>query len=210
MSSFRPSCGACKFLRRKCENECVYAPYFSHDHGANHFSAVHKIFGASNVSKLLLSLPLDERSEAAATITYEALARMHDPVYGCVAHIFALQQQVAKLQEEIEYLEARFVDPAPKYDDHQSSELHLMTVPNSFSQHPSDPFYASNTTTSPVLSNEISPQNSLCEWTDQSLCFESTNEFASLDKDYLGMDQIRLLCDPALDINTYADYISRS
>jgi LOB domain-containing protein 16 len=35
-----------------------------------------------------------DRSEAAATVTYEAQARLRDPIYGCVAHIFALQQQV--------------------------------------------------------------------------------------------------------------------
>ena len=55
------------------------------------------MFGASNVSKLLLHLPLHNRGEAAITISYEALARMRDPVYGCVAHIFALQQQVTSL-----------------------------------------------------------------------------------------------------------------
>ncbi|KZV57495.1 LOB domain-containing protein 33 [Dorcoceras hygrometricum] len=27
---------------------------------------------------------------------------MHDPIYGCVSHIFALQQQVASIKEEIE------------------------------------------------------------------------------------------------------------
>ncbi|PON45829.1 Lateral organ boundaries domain containing protein [Parasponia andersonii] len=104
MTGFGSSCGACKFLRRKCSSECIFAPYFSYDEAASHFAAVHKVFGASNVSKLLLHLPLHNRSDAATTISYEALARMRDPIYGCVAHIFALQQQVAYLQEEIEIL----------------------------------------------------------------------------------------------------------
>ncbi|OAY46126.1 hypothetical protein MANES_07G118600v8 [Manihot esculenta] len=99
------SCGACKFLRRKCMNDCVFAPYFCYDEAATHFAAVHKVFGASNVSKLLLHLPVQNRSDAAITISYEALARMQDPIYGCVAHIFALQQQIASLQEEIDILE---------------------------------------------------------------------------------------------------------
>ncbi|KAI3751337.1 hypothetical protein L2E82_22414 [Cichorium intybus] len=98
------SCGACKFLRRRCTNECVFTPYFCYSQGADHFAAVHKIFGASNVSKLLMKLPLQDRSEAALSLSYEALARMHDPVYGCVAQIFALEQQVAGLQEEIDQL----------------------------------------------------------------------------------------------------------
>ncbi|KAK6929371.1 Lateral organ boundaries, LOB, partial [Dillenia turbinata] len=104
MTGHGSSCGACKFLRRKCTTECAFAPYFSYDQAAGHFAAVHKVFGASNVSKLLLHLPKHNRREAAITISYEALARIGDPIYGCVAHIFALQQQVANLQEEIEIL----------------------------------------------------------------------------------------------------------
>ncbi|KAL8150305.1 hypothetical protein V2J09_020113 [Rumex salicifolius] len=94
-------CGACKFLRRKCIRGCVFAPYFSHEQGATHFAAIHKVFGASNVSKLLSHLPVAERSEAAVTISYEAQARLQDPIYGCVSHIFALQQQVVSLQAQL-------------------------------------------------------------------------------------------------------------
>ncbi|KAI4329703.1 hypothetical protein MLD38_028058 [Melastoma candidum] len=94
-------CGACKFLRRKCVRGCVFAPYFCHEQGAAYFAAIHKVFGASNVSKLLANLPVGERCEAAVTISYEAQARLHDPIYGCVSHIFALQQQVFNLQSQL-------------------------------------------------------------------------------------------------------------
>ncbi|TKY56769.1 LOB domain-containing protein 33 [Spatholobus suberectus] len=104
MTGLGSSCGACKFLRRKCTSDCVFAPYFSYDQATTHFAAVHKVYGASNVSKLLSHLPIHNRSDAAITISYEALARMQDPIYGCVAHIYALQQQVASLQEEIDAL----------------------------------------------------------------------------------------------------------
>lgn len=93
-SSSGSPCGACKFLRRKCIRGCVFAPYFCHEQGAAHFAAIHKVFGASNVSKLLTHLPVCDRSEAAITISYEAQARLQDPIYGCVSHIFALQHQV--------------------------------------------------------------------------------------------------------------------
>ncbi|KAL3517675.1 hypothetical protein ACH5RR_020264 [Cinchona calisaya] len=97
-------CGACKFLRRKCVRGCVFAPYFCHEQGAAHFAAIHKIFGASNVSKLLAHLPVSDRCEAAVTISYEAQARLQDPIYGCVSHIFALQQQVVNLQAQLAFL----------------------------------------------------------------------------------------------------------
>ncbi|KAL6649220.1 hypothetical protein ACP70R_013444 [Stipagrostis hirtigluma subsp. patula] len=94
-------CGACKFLRRKCAAECVFAPHFCAEDGAAQFAAIHKVFGASNAAKLLQQVPPGDRSEAAATVTYEAQARLRDPIYGCVAHIFALQQQVASLQVQV-------------------------------------------------------------------------------------------------------------
>ncbi|XP_020574560.1 LOB domain-containing protein 29-like [Phalaenopsis equestris] len=106
MTGLGSPCGACKFLRRKCVRGCVFAPYFCHEQGASHFAAIHKVFGASNVSKLLMHLPVTDRSEAAITISYEAQARLQDPIYGCVAHIFALQQQVVSLQAQLASLKA--------------------------------------------------------------------------------------------------------
>ncbi|CAI0384863.1 unnamed protein product [Linum tenue] len=86
-------CGACKFLRRKCVSGCIFAPHFGSDQGAARFAAVHKVFGASNVSKLLLHVPVNRRNEAVVTISYEAQARLSDPVLGCVSTILTLQQQ---------------------------------------------------------------------------------------------------------------------
>ncbi|XP_030471002.2 LOB domain-containing protein 19-like [Syzygium oleosum] len=100
-------CGACKFLRRKCVKGCVFAPYFDADQGPAHFAAVHRVFGASNASKLLARVPANRRLDAVVTLCYEALARARDPVYGCVGHIFALQQQVMNLQAELAYVQAR-------------------------------------------------------------------------------------------------------
>ncbi|XP_050238879.1 LOB domain-containing protein 16-like [Mercurialis annua] len=100
-------CGACKFLRRKCASDCIFAPYFCSEQGAARFAAIHKVFGASNVSKLLLHVPVADRCEAVVTIAYEAQARIRDPVYGCVAHIFALQQQVACLQAQLMQVKAQ-------------------------------------------------------------------------------------------------------
>ncbi|PON34406.1 Lateral organ boundaries domain containing protein [Parasponia andersonii] len=94
-------CGACKFLRRKCISGCIFAPHFGSAQGAARFAAVHKVFGASNVSKLLLHIPVNRRHDAVVTISYEAQARLADPVYGCVSTILALQQQVASLQSEL-------------------------------------------------------------------------------------------------------------
>ncbi|KAJ6360221.1 hypothetical protein OIU77_004263 [Salix suchowensis] len=103
-------CGACKFLRRKCISGCIFAPHFGSDQGAARFAAVHKVFGASNVSKLLLHIPLNRRHEAIVTISYEAQARLSDPIYGCVSTILALQQQVASLQAELSTVQTQLIN----------------------------------------------------------------------------------------------------
>ncbi|XP_058085268.1 LOB domain-containing protein 30-like [Magnolia sinica] len=118
-SSSSGPCGACKFLRRKCATDCIFAPYFDSEQGAIHFAAVHKVFGASNVSKLLQRIPPHKRLDAVVTICYEAQARLRDPVYGCVSHIFALQQQVVNLQAELAYVQTHLsrleLPPQPRY-----------------------------------------------------------------------------------------------
>ncbi|KAG6427974.1 hypothetical protein SASPL_112222 [Salvia splendens] len=119
-------CGACKFLRRKCVAGCVFAPYFDSEQGAAHFAAVHKVFGASNVSKLLLHVPESRRLDTVITVCYEAQSRLRDPIYGCVAHIFNLQQQVVNLQQELSYLHAHIAAmelPAPPPLQHQQQLL---------------------------------------------------------------------------------------
>ncbi|KAK8997607.1 hypothetical protein V6N11_012158 [Hibiscus sabdariffa] len=65
-------CGACKFLRRKCVKGCVFAPYFCHEQAATHFAAIHKVFGASNVSKLLAHLPVVNLQAQLASLKEQA------------------------------------------------------------------------------------------------------------------------------------------
>ncbi|XP_059302836.1 LOB domain-containing protein 19-like [Lycium ferocissimum] len=155
-------CGACKFLRRKCVRGCVFAPYFDSDQGTAHFAAVHKVFGASNASKLLLRIPAHKRLDAVVTLCYEALARVRDPIYGCVGHIFTLQQQVVTLQAELAYVQARL------------STLHQLPMPQQsptqtvLQQSSSDLFCS----TSSISSTTMDPQldiTGLSDLLDQEL-----------------------------------------
>ncbi|KAM7494737.1 hypothetical protein LguiB_029346 [Lonicera macranthoides] len=93
-------CAACKLLRRRCAQECPFSPYFS-PHEPQKFASVHKVFGASNVSKLLMEVPADQRADAANSLVYEANLRLRDPVYGCMGAISALQQEVQSLQAQL-------------------------------------------------------------------------------------------------------------
>ncbi|CAI9282996.1 unnamed protein product [Lactuca saligna] len=100
MSSSNSPCAACKFLRRKCTQECVFAPYFPPDQPVK-FANVHKVFGASNVAKILNELNASQREDAVNSLAYEAEARLRDPVYGCVGLISILQTRLKQVQTDL-------------------------------------------------------------------------------------------------------------
>ncbi|RWW50108.1 hypothetical protein BHE74_00043659 [Ensete ventricosum] len=93
-------CAACKLLRRRCAQECPFSPYFS-PHEPHKFASVHKVFGASNVTKMLMEVSESQRADAANSLVYEADIRLRDPIYGCMGLISALQQQVQVLEAEL-------------------------------------------------------------------------------------------------------------
>ncbi|PKA66891.1 LOB domain-containing protein 12 [Apostasia shenzhenica] len=101
-------CASCKLLRRRCTADCIFAPFFPSD-DPQKFAIVHKVFGASNVSKMLQELPVHQRSDAVGSLVYEANARMRDPVYGCVGAISYLQNQVSHLQMQLAVAQAEIL-----------------------------------------------------------------------------------------------------
>ncbi|GMH05043.1 hypothetical protein Nepgr_006883 [Nepenthes gracilis] len=101
-------CAACKLLRRRCAQECPFSPYFP-PHEPQKFASVHKVFGASNVSKMLMEVPESRRADTANSLVYEANVRLRDPVYGCMGAISALQQQVEALQAEVDAVTAQIL-----------------------------------------------------------------------------------------------------
>ncbi|XP_071697124.1 LOB domain-containing protein 4-like [Rutidosis leptorrhynchoides] len=101
-------CAACRLLRRRCSQDCVFAPHFPADE-PHKFASVHKVFGASNVNKMLQELPEHHRGDAVSSMVYEANARIRDPVYGCVGAISSLQQQIDVLQAQLAVSQAEVV-----------------------------------------------------------------------------------------------------
>ncbi|KAK8928790.1 LOB domain-containing protein 4 [Platanthera zijinensis] len=95
-----PPCAACKILRRRCVEKCLLAPHFPPSEPLK-FTTAHRIFGASNIIKLLHELPERDRADAVSSIVYEANARIRDPVYGCAGAVFKLQKQAAELQAQL-------------------------------------------------------------------------------------------------------------
>ncbi|KAM5586718.1 LOB domain-containing protein 4 [Rosa sericea] len=133
-------CAACKLLRRRCAQDCVFAPYFPADE-PHKFASVHKVFGASNVNKMLQELPEHQRSDAVSSMVYEANARVRDPVYGCVGAISSLQQQIDVLQTQLAIAQAEVV------------HMKMNQLPSASSP------AATSENTSPISVKQIMPNN---------------------------------------------------
>ncbi|XP_031486103.1 LOB domain-containing protein 1-like [Nymphaea colorata] len=102
-------CAACKILRRRCVEQCVLAPYFPPT-DPQKFITAHRVFGASNIIKLLQDLPESQRADAVRSLVYEANARSRDPVYGCAGAIFQLQKQLSELQSRLAMAQAEILN----------------------------------------------------------------------------------------------------
>ncbi|XP_055831516.1 protein LATERAL ORGAN BOUNDARIES-like [Solanum dulcamara] len=122
-SCYNSPCAACKFLRRKCLPGCIFAPYFPPEE-PHKFANVHKIFGASNVTKLLNEVLPEQREDAVNTLAYEAEARVRDPVYGCVSAITFLQRQVELLEKELDAAKADLMRYTHQEEIIGSSSVH--------------------------------------------------------------------------------------
>ncbi|KAK8693304.1 hypothetical protein V6N13_070893 [Hibiscus sabdariffa] len=137
-SSSNFPCAACKFLRRKCMSDCTFAPYFPPEEPQKFYN-VHKIFGASNVSKLMNEVAPHQRQDAVNSLAYEAEARLKDPVYGCVGAISVLQGQVMRLQRELDAIRADLIRYAAA-----CTEMPPTTVGRTRFDHSAGNFYCPN------------------------------------------------------------------
>ncbi|GKD51577.1 LOB domain-containing protein 2 [Tanacetum coccineum] len=76
-----PACASCRHQRKKCTEKCVLAPFFPAEKTQD-FQAVHKIFGVSNVTKLVKDLSREDGKKAVDSLIWEANCRIKDPVNG--------------------------------------------------------------------------------------------------------------------------------
>ncbi|XP_071732888.1 LOB domain-containing protein 1-like [Rutidosis leptorrhynchoides] len=135
-------CAACKILRRRCIEKCMLAPYFPPT-DPHKFTIAHRVFGASNIIKLLQELPESHRIDAVSSMVYEANARLRDPIYGCAGTICQLQKQVSELQAELAKAQAEMVTL-------QCRQTNILTLIRMQMEQPSPP---------PAISSSLQLQN---------------------------------------------------
>ena len=100
------ACAACKYQRRRCTSECPLAPYFPPDQ-PKLFQNAHKLFGVSNILKILKKLEPEQKATAMWSIMYQANERDRDPVHGCLGKICQLRYQIWHTEQELHSLHAQ-------------------------------------------------------------------------------------------------------
>lgn len=94
------ACASCKHQRKKCDEACELAPYFPADRYTE-FQNAHRLFGVSNILKILNSVDQQHRQAAAETILVEATVRKNDPVHGCLGITRALRSQIEFYKKQL-------------------------------------------------------------------------------------------------------------
>ncbi|XP_022715160.1 LOB domain-containing protein 22 [Durio zibethinus] len=119
------ACAACKYQRRKCTPDCILAPYFPHDR-QRQFQNAHKLFGVSNINKIIKNLNPPEKDIAMRTIVFQSDARASDPVGGCYRIIQELQRQIEYSQAELDLVFHQLaICRAQAVQQHQQQTSHL-------------------------------------------------------------------------------------
>jgi hypothetical protein len=101
----RRACAACRHQRKKCHEDCLFAPHFPADK-AEEYKAVHCVFDMSLMAKMFMGLNEYQREEAAKSIIWEAMLWQKDPVHGPLGQYKELEREYESLQEEFHQLGA--------------------------------------------------------------------------------------------------------
>ncbi|XP_049373798.1 LOB domain-containing protein 6-like [Solanum verrucosum] len=96
------ACAACKYQRRRCAPDCLLAPYFPVERNKEFLNA-HKLFGVSNLLKLLRNVEPFQRDNAMKALIFEANIRAGDPVGGCYRIIMNLQRLINLYETELQF-----------------------------------------------------------------------------------------------------------
>ena len=136
------ACAACKYQRRKCSDQCPLAPYFPASN-PKLFQNAHRLFGVSNMMKILKKVNDDQKHDAMQSIIYESNMRQRFPVHGCCGIIRQLYQQVQQTMDELCHVNAR-LHMIREQQFHCQNNNNNLPLPPTPSQHLQQPMIGSN------------------------------------------------------------------
>ncbi|TKY66794.1 LOB domain-containing protein 2 [Spatholobus suberectus] len=95
-----PACAPCKHQRKKCSENCILAPYFPSNR-SREFHAVHKVFGVSNITKLVKNAKEEDRRRVVDSLIWEACCRQRDPIHGPYGEYTKVYNEYKKVLDEL-------------------------------------------------------------------------------------------------------------
>lgn len=95
-----PACASCRHQRKKCTEKCVLAPFFPAEKTQD-FQAVHKVFGVSNVTKLVKDMSRKDGKKAVDSLIWEANCRIKDPVNGPLGEFQKVCDKLRQVYEDL-------------------------------------------------------------------------------------------------------------
>ncbi|WVZ10444.1 hypothetical protein V8G54_014974 [Vigna mungo] len=206
------ACAACKHQRRKCTSECLLAPYFPADQ-PKVFLNVHRLFGVSNIVKILKILEPNQKKIAMDSIIIQANYRDKYPVHGCWEEICRLQYQIWLAEEELHavYQQLQICRQQPNNNVTSQLELGMTPCTNNnalplFNHHTPQPNTYNNNVTAFSVSQQHSYSNSNSMdysslyldskdnainplWVDQYPCSNNDNSVGMLSSQPLPIQQ---------------------
>ncbi|KAL5768621.1 hypothetical protein ACOSP7_015171 [Xanthoceras sorbifolium] len=95
------TCSACRLQRKRCDRNCDMAQYFPASKYCE-FQNAHKLFGMSNIQKMMNSVLPEQRKATADSILIEGNARSNDLVHGCQGIVRNIKSQIQLYENEFE------------------------------------------------------------------------------------------------------------
>ncbi|KAG9450379.1 hypothetical protein H6P81_010344 [Aristolochia fimbriata] len=183
------ACAACKYQRRKCSSDCALAKYFPADQ-PKLFQNAHKLFGVSNILKILKTVDPTQKGEAMKSIIAQANIRDKSPVHGCLGFIVHLQNQVQQAEQELEFVNTQLaIFRSQQHHIHQQYHIKTEQIVHHHHHHhhrdnnnnnnispPSSQLQLGTPMSNPNINNtNINPSLSLFQYQQQQSSFNNNN-----------------------------------
>lgn len=80
-SNSASKCASCRHQRRRCPNDCIFRPYFPL-RKREEFESARRVFGVSNMERMLRILEVQDREKAVESMIWEASCWSKDSING--------------------------------------------------------------------------------------------------------------------------------
>jgi hypothetical protein len=128
------ACAACKHQRKKCSENCILAPYFPSNR-SKEFKAAHKVFGVSNITKLVRNAQEVDRRRVVDSLIWEAINRQKDPINGSYGEYIKVCNEYKKIFEELKMFrehQNQLLQMPPHHHENKNGIMDSTTIYNTY------------------------------------------------------------------------------